>query len=282
MRIKSRQIIGIILIILGILIFFKPSYNSVSKEYEAKKSILKFEQKTKIKKQKKKDSEYLAAVKYNENIYKTGQKNFRDAWSYEVVPVKAGIRDKVFGYIDIPKMNVKLPLYLGATEENMKKGATVLGQTSLPIGSSNSNSVIAGHRGYQGVAFFRDIEKLSIGDKIFIKNKWDKLVYKVVKTDVIYPDDIEAVKIQKGIDMITLITCHPYRTVGKYRYIVYCIRDNTREDIKVKATSHRKIIFKSSQRDIWFEKNIRYFLMVFILILIIILRGKAKIYEKKI
>lgn len=281
MKKRCRQIVGIILIISGILVFFKPSFNSLEQGRKTEKSILKFEQKEKHKNKKKEDKEYLAAVKYNKKIYRTGQKAFKDAWSYETVPIKAEIKDEMFGYIDIPKMDVKLPLYLGATNDNMRKGAAILGQTSLPIGCNNSNTVIAGHRGYQGIAFFRDIEKLSLGDKVYIKNKWDKLVYRVVKTDVIYPDDIEAVKIKKGVDMITLVTCHPYRTVGKYRYIVYCIRDNTKKDVEFKTTSNEKIIFKSSQRDIWFEKNIRYILVVLILVLIIVLKRKAKTNEKE-
>jgi sortase A len=57
-------------------------------------------------------------------------------------------------------MNVELPLYWGATSEHLAAGAAVLGQTSIPIGGVNTNSVIAGHRGYQGAPYFREIENL--------------------------------------------------------------------------------------------------------------------------
>ena len=57
-------------------------------------------------------------------------------------------------------MNVKLPLYLGATLENLRKGAAVMGETSLSLGTKDSNCVIAAHRGYQGIPYFREIEKL--------------------------------------------------------------------------------------------------------------------------
>jgi sortase A len=121
-------------------------------------------------------------------------------------------------------MNVTLPLYVGASISKMAKGATVLGQTSLPIGGTNTNSVIAGHRGYKGSPFFREIEKLSIGDYVYITNPWERLIYQVESIDIINPYDSEKLVIQEGKDMITLLTCHPYMSHGKYRYLVYCVR----------------------------------------------------------
>ena len=59
---------------------------------------------------------------------------------------------------------------------------------------------------------------------MYITNPWDTLMYKVVKIDVINPDDVSSILIQEGKDMITLLTCHPYMSHGKYRYVVYCER----------------------------------------------------------
>lgn len=121
-------------------------------------------------------------------------------------------------------MKVTLPLYIGASELNMSLGAAVLSETSMPIGGENTNCVISGHRGYSGAPYFRDIENLKIGSKVYITNPWDTLMYKVVKIDVINPDDVSSILIQEGKDMITLLTCHPYMSHGKYRYVVYCER----------------------------------------------------------
>jgi len=120
-------------------------------------------------------------------------------------------------------MDLKLPLYLGATEENMRRGSVQLTETSLPIGGNNANCVIAGHRGYHGAAMFRDIEKLQLGDEIYITNPWDKLTYRVYELDIIDPTDTHKVMIQEGRDLVTLITCHPYRQ-NYQRYIVYAER----------------------------------------------------------
>lgn len=131
--------------------------------------------------------------------------------------------DDVVGYVEIPAMEVAIPLYLGASKSNMNNGAVVLGQTSMPIGGSSTNCVIAAHRGWNNMALFRDIEVLQEGDLVYLVNLWETLTYRVIKTSIIWPDEVEAVTIQPGQDMVTLLTCHPY-TANTYRYLVYCQR----------------------------------------------------------
>lgn len=101
-----------------------------------------------------------------------------------------------------------------------------MGQTSLPVGQKDSNCVIAAHRGYLGTPYFRDIEQLKTGDQVIIRNPWERLDYRVIKIKVIDPYDMDKILIQKGKDMVTLLTCHPYRGHGRYRYVVYCMRDH--------------------------------------------------------
>ena len=169
---------------------------------------------------------YEAMQEYNREIYENKQEDFRDAWSYQSPSFELsdwGLKENMIGYINIPRMKVNLPIYLGATTENMKKGAVNLSQTSLPLGGENTNCVIAAHRGYSGAAMFREIEKLQIGDEVTVTNLWETLSYKVVETKVILPTDTQEVLIQKGRDLVTLITCHPYRH-NYQRYVVYCER----------------------------------------------------------
>lgn len=135
-----------------------------------------------------------------------------------------GLPDETFGVISIPKLDLEMPLYLGATDENMAKGAAVLSGTSIPIGGSNTNAVIAGHRGWGGAAYFRYITDLAVGDEVIITNLWERLRYRVVGTKIIEPHEIEDILIQPGRDMVTLLTCHPYASGGKQRYLVYCQR----------------------------------------------------------
>ena len=94
----------------------------------------------------------------------------------------------------------------------------------MPIGGSNTNCVLAGHRGWYGALFFRHIELLEIGDEITIRNLWDTLTYQVVEIQVIEPNEIEEILVQPGRDLVTLLTCHPYGSGGRYRYVVFCER----------------------------------------------------------
>ena len=118
--------------------------------------------------------------------------------------------DDPVGYIEIPAMDVTLPLYLGASRAHMNDGGAVLGQTSMPIGGSSTNCVIAAHRGWNGKAMFRDVELLQEGDLVYLTNLWETLTYQVTGISIIWPDEVEAVAIQPSQDMVTLLTCHPY------------------------------------------------------------------------
>ena len=132
------------------------------------------------------------------------------------------MQDETFGIIYIPKLEVTLPLYLGANDENMANGAAVLGQTSVPIGGVNTNAVIAGHRGWNGYPYFLNLDELQIGDLVYIDNIWTLMKYEVVDIQVISPDDVDAIKIQEGRDLVTLLTCHPPNTGGRQRLLVFC------------------------------------------------------------
>lgn len=160
---------------------------------------------------------------YNERIFQSRQNDLRDVFSYSSSVTdfdSAGLSDDLTAVLTIPAMQVELPVYIGSSTENMSRGATIMNQTSMPIGGVNTNCVIAAHR--MG-GYFGDIELLSIGDEVFLQNLWEKLTYRVAKIIVIDPYDIDKVKIQPGADMITLLTCHPYWS-NATRYIVYCER----------------------------------------------------------
>lgn len=144
--------------------------------------------------------------------------------------------DDPVGYVQIPAMDVTLPLYLGASRAHMNDGGAVLGQTSMPIGGISTNCVIAAHRGWNGRAMFRDVELLQEGDLVYLTNLWETLTYQVTGISIIWPDEVEAVAIQPSQDMVTLLTCHPY-TANTYRYLVYCQRVEDEAPIQPTTTT---------------------------------------------
>jgi len=170
------------------------------------------------------DAVYAQMQAYNRRIYEEGQSGITDRESFENLPEELKLLEReVIGYIEIPSIDVRLPLYAGATEENMADGVAVLSNTSMPVGGMNTNCVIAGHRGYKSSKYFKDIEDISAGDSVLVTNRWETLAYTVTGFDIIDPADTDAIKIQEGRELVTLMTCHPYMGNGRYRYLVLCV-----------------------------------------------------------
>lgn len=166
-------------------------------------------------------------VRYNETIYTQGQAGLSCEYDYQKPSFRLsdyGLGDEVFGVISIPAMELEMPIYLGATEQHMANGAAHLSQTSLPIGGENTNCVVAGHRGYNGASYFRYIDKLNVGDLVSVTNLWETLTYRVCEIKIIDPHDVTEILIQPERELLTLLTCHPYASGGKQRYVVYCER----------------------------------------------------------
>ena len=220
------KIIGISLIVLGIAVLLYPVIaNQVNKKY-MKEKIDVFVIQSRYEDVSEKDTLKQAFIDYNQMLYEDGQ-NIVDTFSYQVEEFNLreyGYSENIVAYIDVPKMNITLPIYLGATDANLNKGAALLSKTSIPIGGINSNSVIAAHRGLISNDMFRNIQKLKIGDDIKITNQWEELTYKVCDIKIIDSDDIDSILIQENRDLITLITCHPYRE-NYQRYVVYAERN---------------------------------------------------------
>ena len=166
-------------------------------------------------------------VRYNQSIAAQGQSGLSCAYDYQKASFRLadyGLPDEIFGVLSIPAIDLEMPIYLGATEQHMADGAAHLSQTSLPIGGMDTNSVIAGHRGYSGASYFRYLDKLHVGDRVSVTNLWETLTYRVCEIRVIDPSDVEEILIQPGRELLTLLTCHPYASGGRQRYVVYCER----------------------------------------------------------
>ena len=164
---------------------------------------------------------------YNEQIYRDGQKDLDCEYAYEkpsFVLKNYGLDSEIFAVITIPSMELEMPIYLGATYQHMADGAALLSQTSIPMGGTNTNCIIAGHRGWGGASYFRYIDQLQPGDDVIITNLWEELHYEVSEIQIIQPNEVEKILIQPGRELITLLTCHPYASGGRQRYLVICER----------------------------------------------------------
>lgn len=127
--------------------------------------------------------------------------------------------DGIMGYVEIPKINVYLPIYHGTSTEVLEKGAGPLQVTYLPIGGANRHSVISAHRGLPSAELFTRLDEMKEGDIFFIHVLEKTLEYKVDQITVIDPKDIASLRVEEGKDLVTLLTCTPY-AVNTHRLLV--------------------------------------------------------------
>ncbi|MCD8158294.1 MAG: class C sortase [Clostridiales bacterium] len=226
---KVVNIIGLVFIVAAVCLLLYPKVINRYNKRNTELKIKEFEETVSV--QTEENTALLDKLReeieaYNLSLYENGQE-IQDPFFYEGESVdltEYGFENNMFGYIEIPEIDVKLGIYLGATWENMYLGAVHLDNTSMPVGGINTNCVIAAHRGAGRYGdMFRNINKIQLGDSVKIVNPWEELEYTVTDTFAISPDDIDKILIQENKDMLTLVSCHPYGS-SKYRYIVYCER----------------------------------------------------------
>lgn len=180
---KVRILFGILLVSAGCTFFLYPNLREWKMQREVNQIINTFRENRIVSEQSENipvSDLFYEMQTYNENLVLSGQ-NIKDAWSYEQASSEFDLSslDGVIGYIEIPDMKVRLPLYFGASSENLAKGAAVMSGTSMPVGGVNTNCVIAGHRGFRGSAYFQYIENMKTGSLVYITNPWETLTYQV-------------------------------------------------------------------------------------------------------
>ena len=220
---KTYLLLAALLAVAGICVMLWPAFTGHRLQADTDAAVQSFLEE---RKPEQKYPELLAALQeYNRQLYAEKQCNLTDLEACEELAADLtvyGIEDEVIGVLEIPAMELTMPVYLGASDAHLAAGAAVLGNTSAPIGGDNTNCVIAGHRGWRGADYFRHIDKLAVGDTVRLTNLWETLTYTVADIQIIQPHQIERIKIQSNRDLLTLLTCHPYASGGRERYVVYC------------------------------------------------------------
>lgn len=118
--------------------------------------------------------------------------------------------DEMMGSVEIPKINIKIPIYHTTEEEVLNKGAGHLEGSSLPVGGANTHAVISAHRGLPSASLFTDLDQMKVGDHFLLHVLDETLCYEVDKISVVKPEDTSALAVEDGQDLVTLLTCTPY------------------------------------------------------------------------
>ena len=163
------------------------------------------------------DAAKEAAAKYNEQLSNavTLSSQADESISYlDLVNV-----GETIGFIDIPKIDVYLPIYNGTSDAVLQKGVGHLEQSSYPIGGESTHSVLTGHRGLPSAVLFTDLDKMEVGDLFYLHVLDEILAYRVDQVKIVLPEEIDELKIVPGEDYCTLVTCHPY-AINTHRMLV--------------------------------------------------------------
>ena len=141
----------------------------------------------------------------------------------------------VMGYIDIPKISTKLPIYHGTSDAVLQTSIGHLAESSLPVGGKGSHCVLSGHRGLPSAKLFSDLDKMVQGDTFTLSVLNETYTYQVDQIRVVEPTDLRELTIRPGMDLCTLVTCTPYG-VNSHRLLVRGHRvKNVNGDAKVVA-----------------------------------------------
>ena len=125
----------------------------------------------------------------------------------------------LIGFIDIPKINVYLPIYHGVSTEVLERGAGHLDNTAFPIGGKNTHSVISAHSAFPTETFFDYLTDMEEGDLFYIHVLDRVLTYQVDQIKVVLPDNTRDLYVEEGRDLVTLLTCTPY-SINSHRLLV--------------------------------------------------------------
>ena len=137
----------------------------------------------------------------------------------------------IMGYIEIPSIQVTLPIYHGTDEAVLQVAVGHLEWTSLPVGGESTHCVLSGHRGLPSARLFTDLDKLTVGDRFLFRVLDEVLTYEVDQILIVEPQDVAALQIVEGKDYCTLVTCTPYG-VNTHRLLVRGHRIENIEEAK--------------------------------------------------
>lgn len=160
------------------------------------------------------------AASYNQKIASMGQPNFIEPPYHEEYEKALNISgDGVMGYITIPCIGVKLPIYHGTSDAVLQIATGHIEGSSLPIGGADTHCIISGHRGLPSANLFTHLDRVKVGDSFNISVLGEVHTYEVDKIDIVEPADVSRLNIEKGQDYVTLVTCTPYG-INTHRLLV--------------------------------------------------------------
>lgn len=241
----KRIVAAIMILFVGVGVLVYPTISNYLAEKNGSYALDTYEKEIKKQNKSKLLNEWKKAKIFNENLagnpvhdpFVEGSGYAIQGNYFEVLNV-----NDTMGKLEIPKIKVELPIYHGTKPETLKKGIGHLEGSSLPTGGKSTHSVLTGHTGLSGAKMLTDLTELKKGDLFYLTILDKTLAYRVDNIQIVEPEKVEALKLIKGEDHCTLLTCTPYG-VNSHRLLVRGIRTKyiPEEKKKIKTVENTKI-----------------------------------------
>lgn len=281
----KKNFVIILIFFLGLVIMLYPIISNFLMVGTHANVITKYEEQveklTEVEKKKLKEE----AKKYNEeNVGESlffkdpfgGGGDVQNTGYYNVLDI-----GKTIGSIEIPKLTLELPIYHGVSEDVLNEGVGHLSNSSFPIGGENTHSILSAHRGLPTATMFRHLDELKLGDKFYLHVLNEVMAYEIIDIAVVLPNETNNLTVEKGKDLVTLVTCDPYM-INTHRLLVKGERVAYAPEVNEIDRAVRKPLEKPKNLSLSTEQKIILGLsLVAVLVLIIVIVRKRKKKERQ-
>ena len=220
MKKHFTTIILIFIFCIGLSLLLYPTLSDIWNSYHQSKAIVTYAEMVEDIDEETYKSMWDDAALYNQRLAQTGNRwKLSDAEEKEYERILRVNDSGMMAYLEIPKINCRLPVYHGTDELVLQTAVGHLEGTSLPVGGESSHCVLSGHRGLPSAKLFTNLDKLEVGDTFTLRTLDEVLTYEVDQILIVKPDEVDALKIVDGEDYCTLVTCTPYG-INTHRLLV--------------------------------------------------------------
>ena len=220
MKKKLSTILLVLVFLAGLSLLLYPSVSNYWNSMHASRAVAEYN--TKVKELSAEDYDQILE---NARAYNQSLLNRSDSFSLTEELEKEYEKqldvgdDGIMGYVEIPNINVSLPIYHGTDDSVLQIAVGHLEWSSLPVGGESTHCVLSGHRGLPSAKLFTNLDKLTEGDIFVIRVLDEVLSYEVDRIRIVEPDELDSLQIEEGKDLCTLVTCTPYG-INTHRLLV--------------------------------------------------------------
>ena len=214
------NILLVLVFLVGLSLLLYPSVSDYWNSFHQTRAIATYSEEVTNLENEQYDELWAAAQQYNRSLTERGNAyvlSEEQKEAYEELLDVSGLG--VMGYIEIPEIDVSLPVYHGTEESVLQIAVGHLDWSSLPVGGESTHCVLSGHRGLPSAKLFTNLDKLTEGDIFLLRVLDEVLTYEVDQTLIVEPQDTASLQIEEGKDYCTLVTCTPY-SVNTHRLLV--------------------------------------------------------------